>query len=147
MDGGITDPRELLKAPIDSFEKPRALPQGHYIGIIDNYAYDRSKKKQTAFVRLTLHPTEATADVRPEDIAGISLPDRELTRDYYITPKAMGLLRIMLEAVLPNTAGRGADQLVPELKGAKVMFGVVQRPDERNATIIYNDVTDIVAAP
>lgn len=137
--------RQLLAQNTDAVERPRAIATGHYIGTIKNFEFGLSRQKQTPYVRLLLTPEEETADVTEGANDGIDLTKRELRRDFYITPTALYRISDMLDAVLGKQTGRSFDERIPELRSARVMFGVTQR-DNEDGTETFNDVSTIIAA-
>lgn len=138
--------RELLSMPTDSAERPRSLPDGHYKGSIGTHEFDRSKKKQTPFVRFMVKIDEPTADVDPAQVNGIDFSRLELRADYYITPKSLYRLSDMLDAVLGKETGRSFDERIPGTRGAKVIIGVKRRLNEDGTDSGYNDVDTLIAA-
>lgn len=137
--------RELLGQATDAVERPRPLADGHYIGRISGHEFGLSRQKQTPFVRFILVPEEATADVDAEANNGMVLANRELRKDYFITPNALYRLSDMLDAVLGKETGRSFDERIPETRDARVMIGVTHRSNEEG-TETYNDVATLVRA-
>lgn len=137
--------RSLLAQSTDAVERPRSIADGHYIGVITNTEFGVSRQKQTPYLRVNLRPEEETDDVPENANEGIDLAKRELRRDFYITPGALYRLSDMLDAVLGKQTGRSFDERIPELRGARVIFGVTHR-DNAEGTETFNDVSTIVAA-
>lgn len=137
--------RELLKQSTDTIERPRALAAGHYIGTIKGHEFGTSRQKQTPFVRFILVPEEETDDVPAGANTGITLANKELRKDYYITPSALYRLSDMLDATLGVATGRSFDERIPETRGTRVIFAVTQRENE-DGTETFNDIGNIVAA-
>ena len=140
------DFRELLSRPTETAERPRALPDGHYKATISNHEFDRSKNKQTPYVRLFFRINEQTADVDPAAVAGIDFSRIELRKDYFITPRSLYRLADMLDAVLGKESGRSYDERIPNTRGASVIIGVTERKNEDGTSSGFNDVTTVVAA-
>jgi len=139
------DFRSLLNVSSDDVERPKPLPNGHYIGTVASFEFGLSKQKQTPYCRLNLVPLQATDDVDMTRLEGVNLADKSLRKDYFITPKARYRLADMLDAVLGKDS-RILDQRIGDVRGAKVMFGVTERQSEDGADT-FNDVTTVVAAP
>jgi hypothetical protein len=142
--------RELLSTATDAVERPKPLAAGHYIGQVKGHEFGVSKTKQTPYVRFILTPTEETNDIPDGANTGITLANRELRRDFYLTPTALYRLSDALDAMLGKAAGRTFDVRIPETRGVRIMFHVTQREVTDNdgaVTDIYNDVDTIVAAP
>jgi hypothetical protein len=137
--------RQLLSQTTDAVERPKALPTGHYVGIIKTHEFGTSRNKQTPYIRFLLGITDPTSDVDSAELDGIDLSRRELRKDYYITPGALYRLADMLDATLGREEGHSFDERIPQTTGMQVVFGVVQR-DSEDGTEKYNDVTTIVAA-
>jgi len=136
--------RSLLSQATDAVERPRALADGHYTGIIKSTEFGLSRQKQTPYLRVLITPEEETDDVPEDANTGIELQKREVRKDYFITPTALYRLSDMLDAVLGKTAGRSFDERIPELRGARVLFGVTHRDNEAG-TETFNDVSTIIA--
>ena len=138
--------RELMSRNTDTFERPRLLADGHYIGKIKTTSLEVSKRKQTPSVRVFLQPTEETSDVPVGANAGMDLMAEKIYRDYYIMPKLMFMLTDMLDAVLGKTTGRSFDERVPDLRDQRVLFQVGHRDSEDGQRQFY-EIGVIVAAP
>lgn len=144
--------RELLSQPSDAVERPVKLPTGHYRAAIGQHTFDRSSKKQTAFVRFELRIAAPTADVDQVALQTVleagrkQLTDVAINKDYYITPKSLYRLTDMLDAVLGKQQGRSFDDRIPTTRGADVIIGVTPRRNEDGTESDFNDVTTIVAA-
>lgn len=137
--------RELLSKPTDSVERPKAMADGHYIGEIKNFEFGTSRQKQTPFVRFIIIATEETEDVPEGANEGIEFANRELRKDFYITPNSLYRLSDMLDATLGAATGRSFDERIPETRNARIMFQVGHR-DSEDGTATYNEVGTIVAA-
>lgn len=142
--------RELLAQPTDAVERPRPLADGHYLGELKGHEFGLSRQKQTPYVRFILTPEEGTADVPAGANDGIALNQRELRKDFYITPKSLYRLSDMLDATLGKQIGRSFDERIPETRGVKVMFAITHRDvtDETTGEITdtYNEVGAILRA-
>lgn len=137
--------RELLGQATDAVERPRPLADGHYLGYIANHEFGLSRQKQTPYVRFIIVPEEATADVEEGANNGLTLGQRELRKDYFITPAALYRLSDMLDAVLGKETGRSFDERIPETRDARVMIGIGHRSNE-DGSETYNEVMTIVKA-
>jgi Trp operon repressor len=143
---GTPDFKSLLSMSTDSFEKPPALPAGHYRATIKGHKFDVSSQKQTPFVQFFFTPTEASEDVEDlEALAKINLSQRELGAKFYITLGAIWRLSQMLDAVLGASQGRSYDERIPETRGISVIIGVTQRENPKQEGEWFNDVTTITA--
>lgn len=137
--------RDLLAQTTDSVERPRAIADGHYEGPIANFEFGLSRQRQTPYVRFILVPEEAKSDVEAGANNGINLAQRELRKDFFITPNALYRLSDMLDAVLGKETGRSFDERIPECRGARVIFGVTHRTSDDGGET-YNDISTIVKA-
>lgn len=134
MTDATPDFTSLLNAPVDSAERPKPLPTGTYTFVIKGHGFDKSKNKQTPFVRFMCSP------VAPgEDVDTAALPDnwqtKEMRLDFYLTQDAMFRLREFLENLGMNTSGRPFSQVIPETTNATFLGTVVhkfnqQKPNE-----------------
>ena len=138
--------RELLSQPTDTVERPKSLPNGHYLGVIIGHEFDRSRNKQTPYVRFAMKVDGPTSDVPDGACAGIDFSRRELRKDYFITPNALYRLSDMLDAVLGKTTGKSFDERIPNTRSQRVIIGVTARLNEDGTDSGFNDVTTIVAA-
>jgi|HubBroStandDraft_4_1064222.scaffolds.fasta_scaffold50959_1 hypothetical protein len=136
--------RAILSQKTDEVERPRALADGHYIGVIKTHEFGQSSNKKTPFCRWILTPEEETSDVPEGANAGIDFSKREVRKDFYITPAAIYRLSDALDAVLGKQNGRSFDERLPEVRGLRVLFQVGHR-DSEDGTESYNDVGTIVA--
>ena len=135
--------RQLLAQTSESVERPKPLPEGHYLGSIKSYAFGQSRKKQTAFVEFTYTLEEAQEDVDQTQLEGINLANKEIKSTFYLTPGSIYRLSDFLDAVLGVQSGRTMDERVPETRGTRVQIHVTQRPSEDGKTI-YNDIGTVV---
>jgi hypothetical protein len=88
----------ILDRPSEDAERPKPLPQGSYICIVQSWEEGSSTKKQTPFIRFTLKPIDAGEDVKPEELeeAG-GLGERTLGVNYYLTDNSEYRLREFLD--------------------------------------------------
>lgn len=138
------DFRELLKTNTDEVERMKSLPAGQYKGVILGHEFGRTKGKQTPYVRFNILPKEGI-DVDEELLKGVDLSTRTQRDDYFLTPKAMGMLADMLDAVLGKESGRNFDERIPDTTGVEVQFGLAVRLNQDGTDSGYNEVTKIVA--
>lgn len=141
--------RQLLSQKTDEVERPRALAEGHYIGIIRAHEFGVTRQKNTDFVRFLIVPQEEASDVPDGANAGMDITRRELRKDFFITPSALYRLSDMLDAVLGKQIGRSFDQRITETRGLRVMFSVSHRKqldDAGNVTNTFEDIGTIIAA-
>lgn len=87
----------LDKAPTE-IERPKPLPAGTYTCVVQGLPeYDKSSKKQTEYVRFTLKPLAAEADVDTEALAEMGgLGDKTIPVTFYITENSLFRLKDFL---------------------------------------------------
>lgn len=87
----------LDRAPTE-VERPKPLPAGTYTCVVQGLPeYDKSSKKQTEFVRFTLKPLAAEADVDTEALAELGgLGEKTITVTFYITENSLFRLKNFL---------------------------------------------------
>ena len=141
--------RDLLHVNNDTVDKPQALADGHYIGIIKGHEFGRSRQKQTPQVSIILSPTEESSDI-PEtanckkDGNKIDLSQIEVRKVFYLTPRSIYRLGQFLDAVL-GPDSRYFDERLPETRGIRVMFQATHRDNEDGTPSDFNDVGTVVA--
>lgn len=129
--------RALLTQNSTQVERPKPLPEGHYYAVVREQKFDVSRQKQTPFVRFEMVPEEATDDVDQELLAGIDLSQKQLRKDYFITPSALYRLTDMLDKVIGDPE-RSIEERIPEMRGARVLIQVTQRRSDNGD--VFNDV-------
>jgi hypothetical protein len=95
----------ILDRPITSLEKPKPLPQGTYLMMVQGQAeVGKSSKKQTDQVKFTFKFLKASDDVDQDELKELGgLKDKTLsnnTTTFYITEAAGWRLRWFLDEVL-----------------------------------------------
>ena len=144
----MSDPifTSLLSTDLGTVEKPKALPPGQYEGTIKEYKLDKSREKQTPFVRFTFNNISPGADMDPALLVGVDFSKKSLNRDYYLTTDALWRIKDFLQSLGHNVSGKTIGEILPLTSGALVLIDVTQRnsPDGKE---IYNDVKDVVGKP
>lgn len=136
------DFKSLLRKPIDSVVKPKALPAGTYRGRVKTFEFKESKEKKTPFVQFNVQVVSATDEVEPDSLAGIDLSKKLLRKDYYITDDALWRLREFIESVTgPIPSGSTLDEYLPQTLHADVLVAVTQRLAQDGSGDIFNDVS------
>lgn len=144
--------RDLLAKPADKIKRPMPLPAGTYRGIIKSKAFDVSRNKGTPFVRLTLQPTMAEADIAPEDlleadgVTPINIASKTLRIDFYITDDASFRILDLANSLQIPTEGRSLGEVIEDLPNNNVLMSVVQQASTTNPEEVFNNVQKIVAA-
>lgn len=88
----------ILDMPSSEVERPRPLPVGSYVGIIQGQPkFDKSSKKGTEYVEFTVKLIEALDDVdsdKLEEMGGIG--DKSVKATYYLTENSVWRLKDFL---------------------------------------------------
>lgn len=134
------DFKTLLSTPTDDIKPPRPLPPGTYRGMIVKHEFDKSKQKETPFVRFDVKVASAEADVPAEDIEGIDLAAKTLRATYYLTPDSSFRIVDLAKSCGHNPSGRSLGELIADLSmNTPVLMEVTQRPSQDGETF-YNDI-------
>jgi hypothetical protein len=140
-----TDYRAMLDAPLDSFEAAIEPPDGTYKGVVTNITIGASFVNKTPLVKVKailkeIHEVEDMETAEKVD----NLEDWSVSKDFYITKKAMVMLRRFVESALPDTAGRSTSELLPELKGAEVLITIYHSISTKDPTKSFMNVRNMV---
>lgn len=99
-----TDFTTLLATKVDTIEKPKPLPAGHYLCQVTKYETGETRAKQTPYIRVHFKPLEPKDDIDAaafEEFGGAAkLAEKVIQHDFYITPDALFRLRQFLETDL-----------------------------------------------
>mgnify|MGYP000110663499 CR=1 FL=1 len=137
----MVDFSALLSKPADEIKRPPALPAGTYKGIIKTHKFDESSEKKTPYVRFDVKFTgEFLEDVDANDVEGIDIAKRTLSKDYYLTEDAIYRLKEMLESLGIPSAGRSIGEMIPEAIEAEVLMEISAKPDRREPDTIRNNI-------
>jgi len=136
----------LLNTPMDSIEEPSPWPPGTYYGICTGYKLGVANwDKTTPIVTIEVHLHEAGSDVDQDDLARAKVDfnqrQRWQSQDYQVSSGGLLALRRLMQATGLNIEGRTATELLPELQGQNIMAEVVIRPDKKDPTRQYNNIT------
>lgn len=111
---------ELLSVQVESAERPKSFPVGHYESVVQSHEMGTSSQKGTPYVRFWVKLIGPGEDVDEElfQVAGgmDALRERKpLRMDYYITKDALYRLREFLQDGLGlSCEGRNFDEVIPE---------------------------------
>lgn len=125
----MPDFTSLLNKPSGQAKKPQALPVADFPGVIKGYELGESREKKTPYVRFNLGLTDWPDGVDPvlkDDGTPIDLSNRQLRRDFYLTPDAEWRFDEFLKALIPNSEGQTYADLLPQTTGAAVLVEVRQ---------------------
>lgn len=137
---------KLLAKKADDAKPPVALPSGTYHGFIKGHTFDKSREKQTPYVKFDLALTSAGDDVDPDDLTEIELSKKALSVSFYLTESSDYRLTEFLKSLGIKTEGRSFGELIPETINASVLIPVSQRIDKNDPTRLFNDVGDVKGA-
>lgn len=139
----MADFRTLLRKPMDEVKAQPVLPAGTYHGRIVSYELGESSRKRTPFVRYHVALTGAGDDVDPADLEGISLTDKKLRTDFFITDDATFRLKQFLESDGSSLAGRSLGECIGDVVNGNVLVAVTQRTSSTNADQVFNTIGTI----
>lgn len=137
----MADFRILLQKPIDSVEKPKAMPAGTYHGKISKYEPLESKEKRTPYIRFYIDVLAAGDDVDAAQLEGVKL-QRQVRKDYFLTDDALWRFKEFMESCF-DTTGRSFHELLPNVNGQSVILEITQRPSQ-DGSELYNDVGKVL---
>lgn len=129
------DFNKLLDTKGSEFKAPEAVPQGHYLTLIETREYVKSSEKKTPGVRLIHQLLRAERDVDPEALTkalkGKNLSEKKIRNDLWITANAT--YRI---TELGVTVGLPVDQLtikeiIEQLPNKKCIVFLSRTPSNR----------------
>lgn len=144
--------RDLLAKPADKIKRPMPLPAGTYRGVIKAKSFDVSRNKGTPFVRLTLQPTMAEADIAPEDlleadgVTPINIAAKTLRIDMYLTDDAQYRVVELANSLGIPTEGRSLGEIIEDFPNNNVIMSVTQSASTVNPEEIFNNVNKLAAA-
>jgi len=142
---------ELLSVQVDSVERPKSFPVGHYESIVASHEMGKSSQKETPFVRFQiklLGPAEDVDEDLFEAAGGMeALRERKpVPMTYYLTKDAMFRLREFLEEGLAlNCSGRNFDEVIPESANASLTVHVSHRAGQKEGEF-YMELDDYMKA-
>lgn len=123
----------LLNTKADEVERPLALPDGTYFGIIRRHEFITSSQKKTPGVQYTSEITHAHEDV---DLADYLDKDgntkevrgKEVRSTFWLSEKALFMLTDFIESCGIDPAGRSLGELIPQVIGQPVVLDIVRTP-------------------
>jgi hypothetical protein len=135
---------DILDTPYDEVERPKPLPPGTYLTVVQSFREDVSSKAQTPYVEYTLQPQQAGEDVADEELEAMGgIGTRTLRYTCYKTEGALWRLKEFHIACGLEVKGKTPRQLVPEAVGCQVTVHVKHRPNIQG-TGVYAEI-DMVA--
>ena len=149
--GEVVNFNELLSVQVQSVERPKNFPPGHYEAIVTGHEYGTSPVKETPYVRFPiklLGPSEDVDEELFEEAGGMeALGKRKpLHLDFYLTPDAIYRLREFLENGLAlNSSGRNFDEVIPESTNVALTVLISHRAGQKKDEFFMN-ISDYLAA-
>lgn len=147
----MPDFRALLSKPVGSAKPPKILPLGLYPGVISKFEFGESQQNKTPYVRLLLTLTGWAegvdeGDMVNEDGTRIEINKRgPFRRDFYLTPDAEHRFHSFMKEMIPDSEGKDAFDMVPQLVGLSVMVEIRQYTSQRTGEL-GNEVGNLSAA-
>ncbi len=142
---------ELLSVQIESVERPKNFPVGHYESVIAAHEVGKSSQKETPFVRFQVKLLGPGEDVDVdlfEQAGGMeALRERKpVPMTYYLTKDALYRLREFLEDGLGlNCSGRNFDEVIPETVNASLVVHVSHRAGQKEGEF-FMELNDYMKA-
>ena len=142
---------ELLSVQVESAERPKNFPIGHYESVVQSHEMKESSQKGTPFVRFwvkLIGPGEDVEDEPFQEAGGMdALRERKpLWMDYYITKDALYRLREFLQDGLGlSCEGRNFDEVIPESTNAPLTVHVRHRAGQKEGEF-FMDLDDYMKA-
>jgi hypothetical protein len=128
----------ILDTPSEHIERPKPLPQGSYITVVQgNPRFDKSSEQQTEFVEFTLKILQTEDDVDEDDLDkfltngdGSKKPLNEVTtrHTFYLTDRALYRLKDFTRHCGIDSNRGTPRQWIAELPGCQVGIHVKHKP-------------------
>lgn len=129
MAGNFAD---ILNRSTDTIEKPKPLPGGEYLLIINKYSLGESQQKKTPYVRIEFSIGAPGADVDQSLLQGIDLSKKGQKDDFYLTEDSLyRVVEFMTRDLGINGTGRTLSQMLPEVVGKQVIASIKQVPSQK----------------
>lgn len=134
----------ILDQPVNEIVKPKPMPVGSYIGIVDGIPrFDKSKVQKTDFVEFNIKPMQAQEDVDQtllgEALNGKALAEKKLRPlAFYLTEDAVYRLDSFLFEHLGIEMGTSRKQAISQAPGKQVGFVIKHEPSQDGTQIYAN---------
>ncbi len=142
---------ELLSVQVESVERPKSFPVGHYEAIVAGHEMGKSSQKETPFVRFQVKligPAEDVDEDLFDEAGGMeALRERKpIPLTFYLTKDAMFRLREFLENTMElSCAARNFDEVIPETTNVALKVHIAHRAGQKEGEF-YMDLDDHMAA-
>jgi hypothetical protein len=140
------DFQSLLERPMDSFTKPKPLPEGSYIFGVSDYKLEKATtgsdgKTKSAYIEFTLIPKQPNADVDADALSemldGNDITTKQVKKKFYITPDAMYRLTEFMSHCGLDVTGKPTSELLPATKGCEVLGNLKHNISQRDPSMTY----------
>lgn len=118
--------QSILDKPSNEIERPKPLPAGSYVCVIQGMPkFDKSSKKGTPYVEFTLKPIQAGDDVDAEALQEMGgLGEKTLRGTFYITEDAAWRLTDFLDHAGAGDESMTPRQRIDETPGKQVIANI-----------------------
>ena len=133
---------DILNKRADEIERPKPLPVGTYLGMVQGAPeFGNIGKENTAVANFTIRLLQANDDVDREALANVGGLDGKTVRHrFFLTDAAMYRLKEFLVNDLQIEEGTSTlGQLVSEAAGRQVYLTIKHRPSQ-DGSQIYHEV-------
>lgn len=132
----------ILDMPSSEVERPKPLPVGSYVGIVQSHKFDRSTKKGTEYVEFTIKLIEALDDVDQEKLGEQGgLGDKTLRATYYLTENSVWRLKDFLNHCEAGDEDMTLRQRIAETP-AKSITVKVRHEASQDGSQVYARISD-----
>ena len=134
--------KDLLAKPAETFEAPKPLPVGTYTALIAGHTFGESRQKKTPFVEFTFRPMSAHPDVDPQALADYGSVLKEMKMQFYLTEEAVFRIRTLAEKLGINIKLSLAE--VIENCVNKMVNISVSHTQSQDGKSIYANISDVI---
>lgn len=133
---------DLLQKPLDGVSRPKALPNGTFLGMTKAYQLLESREKKTPYVEYELGVTAPGDGVDPEAMQGVAT-SKSLKKQFYLTQDSLYRIKEFIESLHIDTRGRTLQELLPQTVNQPVIMDVIQKPSRNGDGSFFNEVNNI----
>ena len=138
----MTDFASILSKPASAVERPKPMPVGTYLGLVQGPPeFTTIGKENTPIANFTLRYLRANDDVDSTQLADVGgLENKTIKHRYFLTEAAMYRLKEFLVDHLGIEEGNQTiGQLCSQAAGRQVYFTIGHRPSQ-DGTQIYSEI-------
>jgi hypothetical protein len=128
----------ILDQPVTEIKRPPTPPAGPYLCVVEGIpTFDKSKQKQTDYVRFQLKPVQAMGDDLQAAVqaTGKSVGDFKFRTDFYLTEDAVYRLDVFLFEHLGIEMGTSRKQAISMAPGKQVIANVTHRASQDGQSV------------